>query len=81
MKEIKKQRKEENAMEGNKITLIFFTMFLQRIRAYQKPYIEGILHKKVSLPCFKKQLILNDNQPIKHVSKCMEPLLENRANT
>lgn len=24
MKEIKKQRKEENAMEGNKITLIFF---------------------------------------------------------
>ena len=80
MKEIKKQRKEENAMEGNKITLIFFTMFLQRIRAYQKPYIEGILHKKASLPCFKKQLILNDNQTIKHVSKCMEPLLENRAN-
>lgn len=55
-------------------------MFLQRIRAYQKPYIEGILHKKVALPCFKKQLILNDNQTIKHVSKCMEPLLENRAN-
>lgn len=29
MKEIKKQRKEENAMEGNKITLIFLQFFFK----------------------------------------------------
>ena len=30
MKEIKKQRKEENAMEGNKITLTFLQCFFKR---------------------------------------------------
>lgn len=29
MKEIKKQRKEENAMEGNKIMLIFLQCFFK----------------------------------------------------
>lgn len=37
MKEIKKQRKEENAMEGNKITLIFLQCFFNGLGLTRNP--------------------------------------------